>query len=953
MIAAWSARRPIATQAVGRALAERGIVADYTIDDIGFRTQRIRNVRLGNPASPDLTADWVEVTLAPYWGGVTVTMLKAHGVRLRGRLVEGRLDFGMVDRLLPASGDKGFVLPRIDVALDDIGIGLETPYGPIGIALAGKGPLQDGFRGRARIVGRDLGTRDCHAGDANAELSVRVDAGRPALVGPVAAVGLACAGMTIPKASGRIDAALSGAMITGRYRLATTRARYDRATLAGIEIDGRYRIGDVTDVTGKARVARVTADADVYRSAIVALNDASATPIGPLVQRLTRAIDSAASGVAATTDFAVRRAADRLTVRLSNARLEGPRGLRATLDLPGNLASREPGRAVLRLSGGGFPTLHVDMRRFHAGWRGSVAMAPFAAGGARLAVTPVQVAVDRNGSVALSSIVLIDGPIGDGRVDGLRLPLTIRRFASGEIVAAPGCTPVSYRQVTIAGSTFAPAALTLCPIRGGALFRSTSAGVSGGARTGPLRIVGRAGDQPLSLTSSAASVDLRGLLALADFSARIGSGDDAAQLRAARIDGSTRGAALSGSFSGLEGRLARVPLDVSGGRGTWRFAQGRLAASGGFVVTDTQGDARFNPVSADHVTLQFGGNRVAATATLREPRSNRAIASVDLTHDLTSANGRVDFKVDGLIFGKSLQPEALTRLTVGVVADVQGRVDGGGTIRWSRDRVTSDGRFTTRGLDLAAAFGPVSGVSGTIVFDDLLALSTPSNQQIQVALINPGVEVRDGEIGFRLRPGQIVEIERGRWPFAGGALVLDPASLDFGQDTARTLAFRVTALDAAKFIEQLKLENIAATGVFDGVLPIVFDKSGGRIVGGKLLARAGGGTLAYVGDVSNAQTNAMTRLAFDALKAIRYDRLAIELDGALDGEIVSRVLFYGVNEAPVAPTGLARSFVGLPFKFNIAVRAPFRGLVNQARSFQDPGLLLNRPVQPPESAKAP
>ena len=133
----------------------------------------------------------------------------------------------------------------------------------------------------------------------------------------------------------------------------------------------------------------------------------------------------------------------------------------------------------------------------------------------------------------------------------------------------------------------------------------------------------------------------------------------------------------------------------------------------------------------------------------------------------------------------------------------------------------------------------------------------------------------------------------------------------------------------------------------------MFDATGGRIVGGRLVAR-GAGTLAYVGDVSNAAIGQYGKLAFDALKAIRYDRLTIDLDGALDGEIVSSIRFDGVNEAPVTGTrsGLGRRLTGLPFRFNIVVKAPFRGLVGTARSLQDPRGLL-RPVQPPASDTRP
>ena len=81
------------------------------------------------------------------------------------------------------------------------------------------------------------------------------------------------------------------------------------------------------------------------------------------------------------------------------------------------------------------------------------------------------------------------------------------------------------------------------------------------------------------------------------------------------------------------------------------------------------------------------------------------------------------------------------------------------------------------------------------------------------------------------------------------------------------------------------------------------------------------------------------KLAFDALKAMRYDALAVDLDGALDGELVSRVLFNGTNQTPSeARGGLLAQLTGLPFRFNITIRAPFRGLLNSVQAFSDPRL---------------
>jgi hypothetical protein len=99
----------------------------------------------------------------------------------------------------------------------------------------------------------------------------------------------------------------------------------------------------------------------------------------------------------------------------------------------------------------------------------------------------------------------------------------------------------------------------------------------------------------------------------------------------------------------------------------------------------------------------------------------------------------------------------------------------------------------------------------------------------------------------------------------------------------------------------------------------------------------------------------MGKLAFDALKAIRYSGLDISLGGNLDGEIVTRVRFEGVHQATGDRGLVARMIHNLPFRFNIQIRAPFRGLVGSARSYMNPGLLLHAgqlpaTVQPADSA---
>ena len=143
-------------------------------------------------------------------------------------------------------------------------------------------------------------------------------------------------------------------------------------------------------------------------------------------------------------------------------------------------------------------------------------------------------------------------------------------------------------------------------------------------------------------------------------------------------------------------------------------------------------------------------------------------------------------------------------------------------------------------------------MSGTIHFTDLLGLTTPPGQVLTVTSINPGILVENGVIHYQLLPNQLVKIERGEWPFMGGRLILQETVLNFARPTAKRLTFEVVGLDAQAFVDSLGFKELEATGTFDGVLPMIFDENGGRIVGGRLDSRAAGRSLAYNGVVNKA-----------------------------------------------------------------------------------------------------
>jgi len=102
--------------------------------------------------------------------------------------------------------------------------------------------------------------------------------------------------------------------------------------------------------------------------------------------------------------------------------------------------------------------------------------------------------------------------------------------------------------------------------------------------------------------------------------------------------------------------------------------------------------------------------------------------------------------------------------------------------------------------------------------------------------------------------------------------------------------------------------------------------------------------VSYVGPVSNAHQGMLGKVAFDVLKGVRYQRLDVLLNGSLDGDFVSSIQFGGVREVETKAdrSYLAREIEKVPFHFNVQVKAPFRGLLNAMRSYNNPRSVLNQ-----------
>jgi hypothetical protein len=555
--------------------------------------------------------------------------------------------------------------------------------------------------------------------------------------------------------------------------------------------------------------------------------------------------------------------------------------------------------------------------------------------------------------------VSLDGPIGDGGIKGLIMPVDAHMAPDGAIKLAGECTPLRWTSIKVSSLSLDPARLDLCGIGKDALSLRS------------VQLTGRIGESPLRLSADAARYLVGpGRFDLTKLDARIGAGESPVLMTAAKLDGVLdKKGAFSGTLAGATAIIGPVPLNLTEIAGKWRFADSELGLDGALRVTDRQAEQRFFPLIVPDAHLKLANGRIDVTGTLAHPVRKANVATVKIRHQLGNGTGQADFALADLRFGALIQPDDLTPMALGVIANADGAVEGTGQIRWTGQGVTSSGTFSTQAMSFAAAFGPVSGLATTIHFTDLLGMKTAPHQRLTMKQVSAGVDVFDGVVDYALLSNEQAQIEGGQWPFSGGTLELLPATLDLDAHKPRNLTFRVTGLDAGAFINTMELENISATGTFDGVFPMIFDERGGRIEGGVLVARQlghaplimsganaplpicdpnrQGGNLAYVGPVSNAQLGVMGKLAFDALKNLRYKCLTIFLDGALDGEFVTRVSVNGINQGTeeARKSFISRPFLGLPFIFNVRIEAPFRGLLSSAAAFADPTVLIREELK--------
>lgn len=987
----WLAREPIADEFIRDQLESRGVPAQYRIDRIGFRSEQLSNIVIGDPKRPDLTASKVEVLLGYGWSGPYVSGIRADGVRLYGRFVDGRLSFGALDKFRDPTSTDPFALPDLSVVLHDARARVETPWGNVGAALNGGGNLRRDFTGKLALVAPRVTATGCSGDGVSFYGTLLVRNVRPQLVGPLRGRSLRCSDGSVTAASpqvaldlslsedlqswkGRADASIAqliagpaaadrmgllarfdGTSVQTNLDIDANMARLRGAGFAAamVNLEAKGSVGSAAPkFDGKISFARASGSADIRRALAGSARGLAGTPVGPLAAKAVSALSLVLAEASGSAGFAIMGEGPTARVDLIAPQWTSTSGARFSSSPESRIGylygAADP--AVIAsgrwsFGGGDLPTGTLSLDRGVDGLvTGLASLDPYSAAGARLAVAPVRFTGQPNGLLRFATAADLSGPLAGGRVERLTVPLNGVLSPTGTLALNGGCSRVGADRIDVGGFRLVKTAIDLCSRPGSALLSAGPEGLRGHIRIPGIRLRGASGSSPFVLNSGPTNIDLADLrwsVALADI--RLGEGDSATRFSAQGLGGRAGPQAMTGDLTGASGKIGAVPLNMTGINGHWRWANGALTLDGGLLLADAAPDARFFPLVSNAANLRFADGVIEARADFNEQKTGTKILDTVIRHRLSDSSGSADLAVKELRFDEGFQPDQLTSLALGVVANVRGSVVGDGRIEWTAEGVTSRGTFATADTNLAAAFGPVSGLTTTLSFDDLIGLKSAPGQIAKIKEINPGIPVIDGTIEYRLLGDNRIRVEGGSWPFAGGKLLLHPTTLDFSAENARRLSFDIVGVDAAVFLQSFGFDNINATGVFDGTLPVEFDGRGGRIVNGRIDSRGGGGTLAYVGELSNRNLGAIANFAFGALRSLKYDDLTVILNGDLDGEMVTDIRFGGVGQGEGATRNfLTNQVAKLPLIFNVKIKAPFRQLLTSAKGFYDPSLLIEQ-----------
>ena len=301
------------------------------------------------------------------------------------------------------------------------------------------------------------------------------------------------------------------------------------------------------------------------------------------------------------------------------------------------------------------------------------------------------------------------------------------------------------------------------------------------------------------------------------------------------------------------------------------------------------------------------------------------LATASARHDLERVRGDLAVQVDRVDFAPAGRQPADFSPALVAVRDTSGTISTTGAARWQDGRVWSQALLELDNLSFTVDDIAVDGLDAKVVFDDLLAPSTPPGQRLTVRRLDPALPIEFVDVSFQLRPGAplVAVVEQAGFRAAGGIYRISDTAFDLAQPEYE-LTIEVERLDLAELFRTIAVEGVSAEGVISGDIPLTVGADTFLVRHGRLTAD-GPGVLRFRSPTAAAALQAggeSVELMLKALENFRFQTLSLTADKGATGDADIKIKLQGHN-----PDVLD----GYPFAFNIGVTSNLATILDAVR----------------------
>ena len=277
-------------------------------------------------------------------------------------------------------------------------------------------------------------------------------------------------------------------------------------------------------------------------------------------------------------------------------------------------------------------------------------------------------------------------------------------------------------------------------------------------------------------------------------------------------------------------------------------------------------------------------------------QSERFSAKAQLTPDFKTSQLR--FQLFPMLLDQQLpDPSALFPDLVPAITQLSGQLFVEGQLSWDADAPSFSSKIHLQNLGATSPLGSIDCVNAVIGIAGLQPLVTPPDQSLSIGRLRMGLPLTEGQILYRLDPGEKLVLDHVSWNLAGGSIEAR-GSLGLSA-TEQSLRLSAKGIDVSRLLPLLGVPGLTGTGYLQGELPLVRANSRIRVQNGRLAATQTGGWIRYqpTGQSSALPESGSLELADleRALQNFRYSKFSMQLNGALHGNVRIEINLEGSN----------------------------------------------------------